>query len=171
MALVQGQEVWRPTQQRQEQSGLWHYMNWLRDSRGRDFSDYGALWQWSATDIEGFWRSIWDYFDVQADGDPTQVLASRRMPGAEWFPRHPAELRRAHLPPGQRSASGHHCALRGPDSGRSLLAAVAARCGRPGGKPARSGHRAWRSRGGLSAQCAADRGGVSGLRQHWRHLV
>lgn len=86
MALVQGQEVWRPTQQRQEQSGLWHYMNWLRDSRGRDFSDYGALWQWSATDIEGFWRSIWDYFDVQADGDPTQVLASRRMPGAEWFP-------------------------------------------------------------------------------------
>jgi acetoacetyl-CoA synthetase len=86
MALVQGQELWRPTQQQQEQSGLWHYMNWLRDSRGRDFSDYEALWQWSATDIEGFWRSIWDYFDIQADGDPTQVLASRKMPGAEWFP-------------------------------------------------------------------------------------
>lgn len=86
MALVQGQEVWRPTQQQQEQSGLRHYMNWLRDSRGRDFSDYEALWQWSATDIEGFWRSIWDYFDIQADGDPTQVLASRKMPGAQWFP-------------------------------------------------------------------------------------
>ena len=86
MALVQGQELWRPTQQQQEQSGLWHYMDWLRDSRGRDFSDYEALWQWSATDIEGFWRSVWDYFDIQADGDPTQVLAGRKMPGAEWFP-------------------------------------------------------------------------------------
>ena len=40
MALVQGQELWRPTQQQQEQSGLRHYMNWLQDSRGGDFSDY-----------------------------------------------------------------------------------------------------------------------------------
>lgn len=86
MALEQGQELWRPNPQRQEQSGLWHYMGWLRDSRGRDFSGYEALWQWSATDIEGFWRSIWDYFDLQADGDPAQVLSSRKMPGAQWFP-------------------------------------------------------------------------------------
>ena len=86
MALVQGQELWRPTQQQQEQSGLWHYMNWLRESRGRDFHDYAALWEWSATDIEGFWRSIWDYFHIQADGDPTQVLSSHKMPGAQWFP-------------------------------------------------------------------------------------
>ncbi|RGE45010.1 acetoacetate--CoA ligase [Comamonas testosteroni] len=86
MAVEQGQLLWQPTQQQAEQSGLWHYMNWLRESRGRDFQDYGALWQWSATDIEGFWRSIWDYFDIQADGDPTQVLSSRKMPGADWFP-------------------------------------------------------------------------------------
>lgn len=86
MALEQGQELWKPTPQQQEQSGLGHYMGWLRDSRGRDFSEYEALWQWSATDIEGFWRSIWDYFDLQADGDPAQVLSSRKMPGAEWFP-------------------------------------------------------------------------------------
>ena len=87
MAVEQGQVLWQPTQQQAEQSGLWHYMNWLRESRGRDFQGYGALWQWSATDIEGFWRSIWDYFDIQADGDPAQVLSSRKMPGADWFPK------------------------------------------------------------------------------------
>ena len=86
MAVEQGQELWQPTQQQVEQSGLWHYMNWLRESRGRDFHDYAALWEWSATDIEGFWRSIWDYFHIQADGDPTQVLSSHKMPGAQWFP-------------------------------------------------------------------------------------
>ena len=85
MAVEQGQELWQPTQQQVEQSGLWHYMNWLRESRGRDFPDYAALWEWSATDIEGFWRSIWDYFHIQADGDPTQVLSSHKMPGAIWF--------------------------------------------------------------------------------------
>ena len=86
MAVEQGQQLWHPTQQQIERSGLWHYMRWLRDSRGHDFPDYAALWQWSATDIEGFWRSIWDYFDIQADGDPTQVLSTHKMPGAQWFP-------------------------------------------------------------------------------------
>ena len=86
MAVEQGQQLWHPTQQQIEHSGLWHYMRWLRDNRGHDFPDYAALWQWSATDIEGFWRSIWDYFNIQADGDPTQVLSTHQMPGAQWFP-------------------------------------------------------------------------------------
>ncbi|MDR2297413.1 MAG: acetoacetate--CoA ligase [Comamonas sp.] len=86
MAVEQGQQLWKPTQQQIEHSGLWHYMSWLRESRGRDFQDYASLWQWSATDIEGFWRSIWDYFDIQADGDPEQVLSTHQMPGAQWFP-------------------------------------------------------------------------------------
>jgi acetoacetyl-CoA synthetase len=86
MAVEQGQQLWQPTQQQIEHSGLWHYMRWLRESRGRDFPDYAALWQWSATDIEGFWRSIWDYFDIQADGDPSLVLSTHKMPGAQWFP-------------------------------------------------------------------------------------
>ena len=86
MAVEQGQQLWKPTQQQIEHSGLWHYMGWLRDSRGRDFLDYEALWQWSATDIEGFWRSIWDYFEIQANGDPGRVLSTHQMPGAQWFP-------------------------------------------------------------------------------------
>src|SRR5690606_9748840 len=47
---------------------------------------YHDLWKWSVTEIEDFWRSIWDYFEVGADGDPTTVLSERKMPGAEWFP-------------------------------------------------------------------------------------
>ena len=34
-------------------------------------------------DLEGFWGSVWKYFDV-ADAD-YPVLAERRMPGARWF--------------------------------------------------------------------------------------
>jgi acetoacetyl-CoA synthetase len=49
-------------------------------------AEYGALWRWSVDDLEGFWRGIWDFFDVQADGSPDRVLGSRAMPGAEWFP-------------------------------------------------------------------------------------
>ena len=39
-----------------------------------------------STQLEDFWASIWDHFDVLADGDPATVLASHEMPGAAWFP-------------------------------------------------------------------------------------
>ncbi|MFC9660219.1 acetoacetate--CoA ligase [Nocardia sp. NPDC127606] len=46
--------------------------------------DYHALWQWSVDDLDGFWGSVWDYFEL---GDrPGAVLASSEMPGARWFP-------------------------------------------------------------------------------------
>ena len=48
--------------------------------------DYNALWRWSVDDVPRFWSTMWDWFDIQADGDPTTVLASREMPGARWFP-------------------------------------------------------------------------------------
>jgi acetoacetyl-CoA synthetase len=56
---------------------------WLRDL---GLADYDALWRWSVEDIERFWRRVWDRYDVQADGDPSVVLADAAMPGARWFP-------------------------------------------------------------------------------------
>src|SRR6185295_3413872 len=43
-------------------------------------------WRWSVSDIEGFWASVWAFFDVQASSPYERVLGSRAMPGAEWFP-------------------------------------------------------------------------------------
>ncbi|MEV0359326.1 acetoacetate--CoA ligase [Nocardia sp. NPDC050697] len=51
---------------------------------GREFDGYSALWQWSVDDLPGFWHALWDYFRLGAIGG--EVLASREMPGAEWFP-------------------------------------------------------------------------------------
>jgi len=52
--------------------------------------NYDALWQWSVDNPARFWRSIWEFFDIQAgvgpgDGDRA-VLADATMPGATWFP-------------------------------------------------------------------------------------
>ncbi len=62
------------------------FMRWLQTERGLELSDYAELQRWSVDDLEGFWAAIWDFFDVQADGEPTPVLGSSEMPGAEWFP-------------------------------------------------------------------------------------
>ena len=62
------------------------FQNWLRDARGLAFDSYDALWQWSVTDLDAFWQSLWDYAGIQSPTPHTAVLAERRMPGAVWFP-------------------------------------------------------------------------------------
>ena len=62
------------------------YQNWLMQNRGISFERYEDLWQWSISDIETFWQSIWDYFDLQSPTPHTAVLAKNAMPGAVWFP-------------------------------------------------------------------------------------
>ncbi|MDB5818847.1 MAG: acetoacetyl-CoA synthetase [Rhizobacter sp.] len=61
------------------------YLRWLDTERGLRFASYDALWQWSVDDLDGFWSSIWDYFDMQSPTPYEQVLAHESMPGARWF--------------------------------------------------------------------------------------
>jgi acetoacetyl-CoA synthetase len=62
------------------------YQDWLTEHRGLKFDSYDALWRWTTTDIEGFWQSIWDYFDLQSPSPHTAVLEKNVMPCANWFP-------------------------------------------------------------------------------------
>ena len=78
--------LWTPSAAQVEATRLAAFQRWLAAERGLQFDDYQALWQWSTDDIEVFWQSIWDFFDVQADGSCSPVLASTDMPGADWFP-------------------------------------------------------------------------------------
>jgi acetoacetyl-CoA synthetase len=69
-----------------ERARLTEFRRWLAAERGLELPDYDALWRWSVDDLDNFWRAIWDFFEVQADGDPSPTLGSREMPGAQWFP-------------------------------------------------------------------------------------
>jgi acetoacetyl-CoA synthetase len=78
--------LWRPTAAAVESSNLTAYIDHLRSERGVDVAAYPELWRWSVDDLEGFWNSIFDWFGVEYDGERTVALASREMPGADWFP-------------------------------------------------------------------------------------
>ena len=62
------------------------YRQWLADRRGLKFSSFEEMRQWSVRDIDAYWQSIWDYFDLQSPTPHSAVLAQRKMPGAVWFP-------------------------------------------------------------------------------------
>src|SRR5258707_13279712 len=62
------------------------YRQWLSEQRGLHFQDYEAMRQWSVRELDAFWQSIWDYFDLRSSTPHRAVLAQRKMPGAVWFP-------------------------------------------------------------------------------------
>ena len=86
MNVGSGELLWEPSAELVERSRLTEFERWLQRERGLSFDGYAELWQWSVDDLDGFWSAIWEFFEVQADGDPSPVLSSRGMPGAEWFP-------------------------------------------------------------------------------------
>jgi acetoacetyl-CoA synthetase len=86
VSAATGELLWEPSTELAERSRLSEFMRWLEGERGLAFASYRELWQWSVDDLDGFWSAIWEFFGVQADGEPSPVLASREMPGAQWFP-------------------------------------------------------------------------------------
>ena len=72
-------KLWEPPASLVDGALMTAYMRWL----DRGFETYDELWRFSVEDLEAFWASIWEYFEVGADYE--QVLADRSMPGAKWF--------------------------------------------------------------------------------------
>ena len=81
-----GEILWAPPADLRQSTEIGRFMNWVRDHRGRDFSSYESLHRWSVDDLDGFWGSIWEFFEVRSRAEHESVLASAEMPGAEWFP-------------------------------------------------------------------------------------
>ena len=78
--------LWKPSATLARRTRMRAYMDWLAAHRDVRIGAYDELWRWSVGDVERFWSSIAEYFDVRFDAPPRAVLGSRDMPGAQWFP-------------------------------------------------------------------------------------
>lgn len=81
----EGTLLWEPSEDWKKQANLTKYMEWLSAHKGLDFQNYNDLWEWSMSDLEGFWSSLWEYFNVQSSTSYSEVLSTHEMPGAKWF--------------------------------------------------------------------------------------
>jgi acetoacetyl-CoA synthetase len=78
--------LWTPRPDARQTTRIGGYLEWLERTQDRSFATYDDLLRWSIDDLDGFWTSIWRYFDVRSTTDPGPALADDRMPGARWFP-------------------------------------------------------------------------------------
>lgn len=81
-----GEILWEPPADLRQSTQIGRFMEFAERRCDQRFGGYDDLWRWSVQDLEGFWGSIWDFFELHAHEPYETVLASREMPGAVWFP-------------------------------------------------------------------------------------
>jgi acetoacetyl-CoA synthetase len=78
--------LWTPSQQQIEQTNLYHFMQWVNQRFGEQFTDYPDLYRWSVENIADFWAAWWEYAGIQASQPYDRVIDdAAKMPGARWF--------------------------------------------------------------------------------------
>ncbi|APE37291.1 acetoacetate--CoA ligase [Nocardia mangyaensis] len=78
------QPQWEPTAQDIASARVTDFAAFVSARTGDEYPDYQALWRWSVDDVTGFWQALWDYFELGETAG--EVLDTREMPGARWFP-------------------------------------------------------------------------------------
>ncbi|MBW3613307.1 MAG: acetoacetate--CoA ligase, partial [Chloroflexi bacterium] len=78
--------LWRPDPQARARTRIGAYLDWLEHEQGMRFDGYDDLLRWSLDDLDAFWRSIWEFFEVGPPVEAGRGLSEARMPGARWFP-------------------------------------------------------------------------------------
>jgi acetoacetyl-CoA synthetase len=79
--------LWQPSGTRSAQANLTVFMHWLEHRHRLTLTGYPALYEWSITEPEAFWRAIWSFSGVLAERQGDVVLQDgAKMPGARWFP-------------------------------------------------------------------------------------
>lgn len=86
MTIEEGSLLWSPSDSFVENANISQFMRWLASEQGVETNSYDELWLWSVENLETFWASIWDYFNIETEQPYTSVLANKTMPGADWFP-------------------------------------------------------------------------------------
>jgi acetoacetyl-CoA synthetase len=79
------QPLWIPSKDRNRNSNFSKYYDFLRREYKLTFQNYTELHNWSVTEIEKFWESIWKFSGIIHSKPFDKILNNRVMPGAKWF--------------------------------------------------------------------------------------
>ena len=79
--------LWQPSKERIARSNVTAFIKLINKRWQAGVSDSFALYEWSISQPEQFWLSVWDFCGVIAQSRGDRVLVDgHKMPGAQWFP-------------------------------------------------------------------------------------
>ena len=79
--------LWQPSKERIARSNISAFIKLVNKRWQAGVADSDALYEWSVSQPEQFWTSVWDFCGVIAECRGERVLVDGdKMPGAQWFP-------------------------------------------------------------------------------------
>lgn len=76
--------IWQP--QNPEASKMWHFMKYVAQEHKQTINEYPQLHAWSIENIDLFWESLCDFFSIEFDTPPKQIINQYKdITDAHWF--------------------------------------------------------------------------------------
>ncbi|MBC8312530.1 MAG: acetoacetate--CoA ligase [Candidatus Marinimicrobia bacterium] len=78
--------LWQPTQAQIDGSQMSQFRETVNGEYNLNLTNYDELYDWSISNPEDFWESMWKYGNILSSESYTQICDDiRKMPGATWF--------------------------------------------------------------------------------------
>jgi acetoacetyl-CoA synthetase len=79
-------KLWEPSEERIKSTNMYRFMTRVNDTYGKNFTEYPPLWEWSVENLEDFWKTAWDFLDINVSVPYEKVIQDKdKMPGAKFF--------------------------------------------------------------------------------------
>ncbi len=85
MEKILKEPIWHPSNERIKNSNMAAFMRYVENLINKPIKNYSDLYEWSISDIEEFWKSIWVLCGVIRSKEYGKILSENKMPGAKWF--------------------------------------------------------------------------------------
>lgn len=79
-------KLWEPSTERIQQSEIRRYQTWLAAHHVVTTETYRKLHSWSVENIDPFWESVWDYFQIIGERGDGPVRQGDEISSTTWFP-------------------------------------------------------------------------------------
>jgi acetoacetyl-CoA synthetase len=78
--------LWRPSEERIKNANITRFIKTVNEKYSLDISDYHSLYDWSISNREDFWATVWEFGGIIASKPYEKALEdSPTMIGAKWF--------------------------------------------------------------------------------------
>ena len=77
--------LWTPSQLLIDNSNLSQFITFVNHDFNLSIKNYSQLYTWSVTEIEDFWKAVWEFAEIICSKPYDTILTNPVMPGAKWF--------------------------------------------------------------------------------------
>ncbi len=79
--------LWKPSEERIKNANITRFIEFVNKRHGLDLKDYNDLHKWSISEVENFWKAVWDFVEIKHSKPYEKVVENLHdfPPKTQWF--------------------------------------------------------------------------------------